>query len=100
MEGRFGPPDSAFMLERPLDPQALDMGPEHRHSQVRPCQGPGWSPAVPETHQGRAGSSGSSVHSLPWQMPTPTMAQGEGPQAAMQVSGASPMLKCLAWAEV
>lgn len=67
MEGRFGPPDSTFMLERPLDPQALDMGPAHGHSQVTPCQGPGWSLAVPETHQGGASSAGFSVHSpQPW----------------------------------
>lgn len=43
------------------------MGPAHGHSQVTPCQGPGWSLAVPETHQGGASSAGFSVHSpQPW----------------------------------
>lgn len=93
--GRSELPDSAFVLERPSCHRALDTGPAHGRFQERPCRGLGWSPAVPEAHQGGVGSLSSSVLSLPWQMPTPSMAQGERPQVAMQVPGASPVHKCL-----
>lgn len=80
LRGRSGLPDSVFVLERPPDPQALDTGPAHRRFQARPCQGLGWSPAVPEAHQGGAGSPSSSVHSLPWQMPPPPRPRVRGPR--------------------